>query len=97
MTRRSSYVDYTAGRTAVYSHHAEHEAMKDRRIPKAEVEYVLAIHDSDVPGDAPPKREVTGDSGVGRLKVVIEPKPGEVRVITVHKVDWSYARRPSRR
>ena len=45
----------------------------------------------------PPKREVTGDSGVGRLKVVIEPKPGEVRVITVHKVDWSYARRPSRR
>ncbi len=81
------YRDYTRlGLNVVVTSHAW-DAIRDRGISREDVLYVLQIHDADLQGDQPHKRELMGSNGRGRIKVVValHAEAGEIRVVTVHQ------------
>jgi hypothetical protein len=85
-------VDYSQPRRVNFTDHVQ-EAMRERGIHREDVRWILSNHDSDEIGNKPWKRELVGDSGRSRIKVVVVPLEAEVRVITVHPVAWDYRRR----
>jgi hypothetical protein len=85
-------VDYSQPRPVTFTAHAL-RALRERGLRRDDVLWVLANHDSDAPGNKPWKRELVGESGWGRIKVIVVPLVDEVRVITVHPVAPTYRRR----
>jgi hypothetical protein len=67
--------------------------MRERSIRTDAVFLVLSTPDSDELGNKPWKRELVGDTGWGRIKVVVALLDDEVRVLTVHPVSSTYRRR----
>lgn len=84
-------MDYSRPRRVTFTEHAR-DALRDRHIPAADVLWILSGHDSDVQGDKPRKRELVGDTGRGRIKVVIAVLEDEVRILTAHPVPPNYRR-----
>ena len=85
-------MDYSHPRRVTFTEHAR-DALRDRRIAASDVLWILSGHDSDEQGDKPWKRELVGETGRGRIRVVIAVLEDEVRVLTTHPVPPNYRRR----
>jgi len=84
-------MDYSRPRRVTFTEHAR-DALRERYIPAADVLWILSGHDSDTQGDKPWKRELVGDTGTGRIKVVIAVLEDEIHVLTTHPVPPNYRR-----
>lgn len=76
-------MDYLGTGQVWWTDHARRRVEVDRRATYEEVDEVLSHSESDVPGDAPWKRELRAYVNGRTLVVVIAVLPAEVRVITI--------------